>query len=412
MADGRRGRCKIDGTVPTDVAYLAQGQLRLKPGAAPVRTIESQFGQSIRQRAVEINRRHAWKEQGRGGQFMRAGVLWGRGDDEADALRLTITGLSPGCRPGELLYALETPEISGVFVLKEGGRVEQRLLHTSDYRVGQLHAHPGGRRIAFVVREHRGTTSNIAVMDADGSGLREVTQGDSIDLSPRWAPGSDRLLVFQSAGIGRDAAGHYSGRGPFAIHQLDVDSGELTTLAEDQHVDLLGPQVAAGGALYYVRRPWEGAAKRIGFGRALLDLLLLPFRLAYAVFHYLNFFSMRYTGDPLTAGGDVRQKQADVRQMLIWGNLVNAREALRRAGSSEEAPALVPPAWELVRASGQAVAVLARGVLSFDLAPDGGLVYSNGSAILRLDPSGASARLVKDALIEHVVAVPAGPDTA
>jgi hypothetical protein len=62
-----------------------------------------------------------------------------------------------------------------------------------------------------------------------------------------------------------------------------------------------------------------------------------------------------------------------------------------------------------VRVSGEAVQVLAGGVLSFDLAPDGGILYSNGSGIFRLDPRGASARLLKDALIEHVVAVPAGP---
>jgi hypothetical protein len=392
----------------TDVAYLARGQLHLKHAAAPVRTIESQFGQSIRQRAIEIGRRHAWKEQGRAAQFMRGGILWGRGDGDDDSLPLTVTGLSPGCRPGELLYALETPDIAGIFALKDDARVEQRLLHTSDYRVGQLSARPDGARIAFVVRDRAGT-SNIAVMDADGTRLREVTQGDSVDLSPRWAPGSDRLLVFQSAGVGRDADGRHFGHGPFAVLQVDVESGELTTLAEDVQFDLLGPHVAADGALYYVRRPWKAPDARPGLARNLRDLLFFPFRLLYAVFRYLNFFSMLYTGKPLAAGGDVRHKEADVRQMMIWGNLVNAQEALRRARTGDETPSLVPPSWELVRAAGGEAQVLARGVLSFDLAPDGSIVYSNGSAIFQLDPGGTPARLLKDALIEHVVAVPAGP---
>jgi hypothetical protein len=95
--------------------------------------------------------------------------------------------------------------------------------------------------------------------------------------------------------------------------------------------------------------------------------------------------------------------------MMIWGNLVNAQEALRRARTGDETPSLVPPSWELVRAAGGEAQVLARGVLSFDLAPDGSIVYSNGSAIFQLDPGGTPARLLKDALIEHVVAVPAGP---
>ena len=116
-------------------------------------------------------------------------------------------------------------------------------------------------------------------------------------------------------------------------------------------------------------------------------MLFVPFRLTYAFFQSWTFFSMRYTGNPLTAEGDVRQREADDRQMLIWGNLVDARDALRRARAGDEAPSLVPPSWELVRASGEAVQVLAGGVLSFDLAPDGGVLYSNGSGIFRLDPA-------------------------
>jgi len=65
-----------------------------------------------------------------------------------------------------------------------------------------------------------------------------------------------------------------------------------------------------------------------------------------------------------------------------------------------------------VRSAGGSPQVLATGVLSFDLAEGGSVVYSNGSAVFRLDPSGTSTRLVKDALIAHVVAVPPAPPSA
>jgi len=39
--------------------------------------------------------------------------------------------------------------------------------------------------------------------------------------------------------------------------------------------------------------------------------VLLPFRLLYAVFQFLNFFIVRYTGDTLTGTGNARQKHAE-----------------------------------------------------------------------------------------------------
>jgi hypothetical protein len=46
-----------------------------------------------------------------------------------------------------------------------------------------------------------------------------------------------------------------------------------------------------------------------------------------------------------------------------------------------------------------------RGVLSFDLFPDGTVAYSNGTAIFLVDPAGKSRRLVTESMIEQVVAL-------
>jgi len=48
---------------------------------------------------------------------------------------------------------------------------------------------------------------------------------------------------------------------------------------------------------------------------------------------------------------------------------------------------------------------VAEGVLCYDLYQDGSILYSNGSAIYRIDQKGSVERLAKDALIEQVVAV-------
>jgi hypothetical protein len=63
----------------------------------------------------------------------------------------------------------------------------------------------------------------------------------------------------------------------------------------------------------------------------------------------------------------------------------------------------VPSTWQLVcREHTGAEKVLARGVLSFDLADDGAVVYTNGTGVFRLDDHGNSQQLCVGKLIEQV----------
>ncbi len=387
------------------LAYLSQNKLHLCGGGASG-TIDSKFGRSLRERASEIHHRHAWKTAGRGARFM-SGAMWGGqpGGDPGE-FRIAITSVARGRNPGELLYSLETDSISGIFAVDAAG-VEQRLFHTADFRVRHMALSPDGASIAASI-VHSDFTANIAVLQVEGPDFFEASEGDSLDLAPRWAPGPGRRLVFQSAGVGRDAGGRFSGLGPFAIQQIDLDSGDMECLAEDPEHDLLAPQKDAGGALYYIRRPFGGGRRKVNPLRALADAVLFPFRLVHAIFQYFNFFSMRYTGKPLATSQGGAQRQPDLKQMMVWGNLIDAERAARedRLGDPD-APSLVPSSWQLVRQTQSSTAeVLAKSVLSFDLAADGSLVYSNGSAIHRIAADGGpSERVVVGSLIEQVAAL-------
>jgi len=267
------------------------------------------------------------------------------------------------------------------------------------------------------VIRHKAGNSSIAVMRSDCSELAEATQGDSIDLAPRWVPGREDAegpgkpdvegkIVFQSAGIARNAQGVAAGRSPFSIQMLTLQGGEVSSLVEDPEHDLLAPQMDAEGALYYIRKPYEKPVARVNWLHTALDFLLFPFRLLNALFHYLNFFSARYSGKTLMSSGAAKQQEMDLRRMMIYGNMVDAAEALK-GQSGETAPDLVPKSWELVRqASDGSRTTLAKSVLSFDVCTDGSILYSNGSAVFRLEPNGQSKQLQKDAFIEQVVAIP------
>ena len=388
------------------LAYLSQNKVHLS-GAGATDTLDSKFGRSLRDRATEIHQRHAWKTAGRGAQFM-SGAMWGAqaGTGDPGEFRIAITSVAHGRNPGELLYSLETDSISGIFEVDAAG-VEQRLFHTADFRVRHMALNPDGSRIAASI-VHGDFTANIAILQVEGPEFFEASEGDSLDLAPRWVPGPGRKLVFQSAGVGRDGGGRVSGLGPFNVQQIDLDSGEMECLAEDAESDLLAPQKDAGGSLYYIRRPYTGGGRKVNPARALLDAVLFPFRLVQAIFQYFNFFSMRYTGKPLTTAQGGAQRQPDLKQMMIWGNLIDAARAARedRLGDPE-APSLVPSSWQLVRRSGSgAPEVLAKSVLSFDLAADGSVIYSNGSAVHRIAPDGGSReRIAVGSMIEQVAAL-------
>jgi len=385
-------------------AYLSQGQLHLKIGNDPVRPIDSKFGESVRERAAQIHDRNSWKTRGAGAKFISGGLLWGRQPGEPSDIRIDITGISRGCKPGELFYSLSTDDIGGVFLLRNRATDELRLLHTADFRVRRLAAGSGQDSVACVVHR-KGGSSCIAVMRSDGTEMRDVTQGDTIDDAPHWVAGCARELVFQSSAIGRNRAGFAVTQAPFAIHKLDLEAGSVTTLAEDPKFDLLTPQLSIDGSLYYIRRPYRDPNQPANLWRAALDLILLPFRLLFAVFQFLNFFTMRYTGNTLTTTGSARQKHADIRKMMLWGNMLNADKTADR--SDDGTPALVPKSWELIRRRKESNSeeVVTKGVLSYDLYSDGAVLYSNGSGIYRLDPSGSVERLTKDSLVEQVVAV-------
>jgi hypothetical protein len=385
------------------IAYLAKGKLHLLEDGKPPTMIESKFGQSVRDRAVRIVQRDAWKNEGPGARFMSGRLLWGDTGHDPAEMRIAMKTLSRGSESDQVLYALETDDMGGVFSVNTGDLEEQRLFHHAKYFIEHLCSEPGNDLIACGVR-NRGGTANIAVMKADGSDLKEVTEGDSVDLAPFWMPGRPMELLFQSAGVGRDSAGVHRDLGPFAICRLDLARGEIVSREENPRYDFLGPRMSGDGEIYYISRPYKPASFAASPLQAFKDFLLFPFRLLFAVFQWLNYFTARYTGRPLTTAGGPRKEGADIHQMMIWGNLINADEAIKaKYRDTGEVPGLVPSTWQLVRDTRGQKDVLAKGVLSFDLCGDGSIVYTNGTAIYHRESDGTCRKIHVDNGIEQVI---------
>ncbi len=383
------------------VAWLANGKVFVRTPDGTEKQVDSRFADNVRARTASMERRNAWKTQGRGAKFAAGGVMMAMGEPDAAQMAITITGLGRGRTPGELIYALDTPDVGGLFAVSADDDTETRLYHGEGVKIVDVGG-AGSDYIACSMMDVAG--SHLVVVREDGSNVQGVTEGDAIDCAPSWVPGSGRALVFQSAGIGRDHTGAAIGRAPFAVQRLDLDHGNMDVEAEEPGQDLLAPRVDENGALWFIRRPHE-SVKPTAWWRPITDFLMFPIRLLVAIFHALNFFSMRNTGKPLTTAGGPKREGPDERQLMIWGNMIEAEKAMREAQKrGEDHPALVPKTWQLVckKPSG-GTEVVAKRVLAFDIARDGSVVWTNGSAIQLRSPDGATRRIGSGTYIQAVV---------
>jgi hypothetical protein len=383
------------------LAYLAQGNVRVKAGAAPPRTVDSAYGDSIREKQVRAQQKNSWKATGGGSSPFAGPLLWGKAG-MSQGVPLAFTSICAGSEAGGLIYSLESGSLCALLESGLSGADERRVWNDNRTRIRHLTVSRRTGDLAFGVLHENGT-ANIGLKLKGESGVKELTEGDSFDTAPHWVPGDGQKIVFQSAGIGRNREGHFLTLGPFGIQELDVATLNMNPLLEDSHFDYLAPQCREDGTLFYIRRPYH-QHEPINPLRALKDFFLFPLRLLFAFFQFLNFFSTIFTGKQLTSAEGAKAHQMNMRQMMIWGNLVRAQ---RPARVEDEGVDLVPKSWELhERNSKGETKVLAGGVLAYDVGADGTIIYTNGSALFLLHPDGRKERVLNESMIEQVFFVP------
>lgn len=378
------------------IAYLAQGKVWLKLGDAKPQLVQSPYATSVQEKALRAQQRNSWKSQS-GAGLLSGPSLWGGATAGQGPMPVLATSISRGETSGHLIYSVESGPLCALLASDNYGTEEKRLWNNNNFKLQQVRANPKTGDLAFSIIHSNGT-ANLGIKLKDESGIKELTEGDSVDTSPQWIPGGGRKIIYQSAGVGRNREGHFLALGPFSIQELDLDSAEISTWLEDETTDFLAPRVDDQGNLYFIRRPYA-SAQPVNILHIAKDLILFPFRLVYAFFQYFNFFSMLYTGKKLTTAGDPRAKQLDLKQMMLWGNMVRAQQA-----ESEEPVDLVPSSWQLIRRKTDGTEeALAKNVLAYDLADSGEIVYSNGNAVFHLTANGKRERILSAAMIEQVI---------
>lgn len=387
------------------LAFISNGKLFYQAPGQELRELQSPHVRTVMDRMQRHQQLHGWKE---GTAF---GKPFGGRDRHgaADAVGIQAASVQFAAHDRVLYFLRDEDSFGGLFEYDLALDAEKRLLHRQYLSLEDLRIDADGRRLLAAQRARNGA-ANIVVMDVDGSNYRELTSGDTVDTAPAWVPGRADAILFQSSGLARNQAGYVVAQGPASIQMADTAAGSLTMVLEDPRLDFLQPRVGANGFLYFIRRPYE--MPRYGMGNAVTDALMFPFRLLRALLAYLNFFSLMYTRKPLiTADGPA--VQADLKEILIKGKRLDAEAALRSGMRLNGVPSLVPASWQLVCRSPQGEEyVLASHVASFDIASDGGILFSNGYGVFVLDGATQPQVLLRDKLIADVVAAPvaASPD--
>ncbi|MEM9090790.1 MAG: hypothetical protein AAGC93_18835 [Cyanobacteria bacterium P01_F01_bin.53] len=384
--------------MPSKIAYLSQGRLYLHTEGTPLKEIESDFGKDLQQRRLQIQRKQASKNRGIQSMTQSPQMLKQMEQQAENVSPVLITSLCT-LPDNDLIYSLESEDMGGLFRYNNEKKRETRLFHNTDFQVSYLDFDPEQNLIACT-KAYKTGSINLATMNPDAVRPQDITEGDSVDLAPKWI--GNKALVYQSAGVSRNEKGFITARAPFSIEKFDPVAQDIITLAEDPKSDLLGPQIDRDGLLYYIRRPYKARMGSFGILQALKAILLVPLRLVLAIWGFFNSFTMMFTGKPLITA-DTKQKMEPQQKLKAWGEMLSPENQNKKHSTDADAPSLVPKDWELVRQGVQGIPeVLATSVLAYDLADDGQVVYTNGSGVYVINPAGKSERVTVGKMIESV----------
>jgi len=388
-------------------AFLSNGQLFLRNGSDEPREIRSNFAQQVMERQARNAEVHGWK--GQSGVWGAMGFAppelaeWERAQQQRTPVQ--FQGVTNGDEDGHLYYILGIGDMGGLFHYTIENDAERRLMHRNGFLARDLSRHPESGAIAVSVQKEDGSSA-VQVGENDGRFLRDVTVGDAVDESPCWVPGQGRRIVYQSAGIGRNEHGMVVGLAPFQVELIDLDKESIETVHAEENFDLLQPKLLADGTLYFIRRPYEPLGPKPADPLTVLkDIALFPFRLARAVFHFLNFFSMMFSGKPLSTAAGPQNRLTDNRYLMIWGRMIDTKRAMEKS-RKQKTTGLVPKDWQLIRRTpdGQED-LLAEKVLSFDVRPNGDVIHTDGNVVYLRQQDGNTTHLLGDQFVEKVTAV-------
>ncbi len=382
------------------IAYISQGNLFISDKNLKFKNVESRFISDLKSRLQSIQKKSEWKTSGQGAQFM--GVRPAFGGEDLQLIRASFTGVTSAGESGKFIYTVHTDTMGGLFKYELESGSEQRLMHKEYFNIKDIDCNPDSGEIACTITTASGAT-NLFLISSSHNDITQITEGDSFDEVPVWIPGSANELVFQSAGLARNSLGHFSGIGHFSIQRLNIRTGEMDTVLENQKYDYLTPKYNSKGDLFCIKRSYDNSWLKENSPLTILqDMFLFPIRIVKAVIQYLNVFTLIYSKEPLITAGGAGKKGPDPKSIFLHGRMVDIENEMKKAGKKDNTGRIVPADWELIMIDTRGDEnVIARGVSAFDICGDS-VVYTNGTKIFKVQNDGKSSQIAEGRFIEKL----------
>jgi hypothetical protein len=292
-------------------------------------------------------------------------MLWG-GRGMAKPARVTFGAVF--ATPERLYYVLEMSKSCGLFYYDFAKEQETRIFHRTDFQPRGLFI--GDDFSIYTTHSNNNGTVHLAQYDPNGKREQVLTSGDCQDENP-FRHGNH--IYYQSSGLARNVEGSVVATGSATIQSLNVETGEIETVLADEKFDYLLPRVAGDGSLYCIRTP-HLTGPHYPLKNRFLDILLFPWRMAVAIFAFLNVFSMFFAKKPLTTAGGPNHREMDISRRILHNRVVNLQETWKREGKK----VAVSKDWKLIHYADGKTTEIASNVLWFDLDTDGYPAYTDG----------------------------------
>ncbi|MCL1862640.1 MAG: hypothetical protein FWF78_03630 [Defluviitaleaceae bacterium] len=359
------------------ITFISEGRINILQDGS-IRVLECEIAEKYKERTRELRRKNEWKNSGSGAKFMGGNMFTGAFFDTQNVyMKLPVSGVSGYGE--QLIYALNTESSGGMYFTHADTQEQDTHVYVNAVtRFFELDVREGV--IAVSCSDGNYFERHISLFDIEKNNFQNLTDGECSDCNPRWSKRSQNVLFYDSAGVGRDGQGNFVAFGPRSIYRLDVKTGELDEVLSGEKYEYTNPFEDADGSLYFIRRPYKPASASM----SLTDILLSPFRVLRAIGSWFNFFSIRYTGEPLNTAGTnpAKSAQKSSQQIFIDGNLIESEKNMRiNAAAGEKYAGYAPRDWELVKSTNGQEKVLQKSVMGYCVVDDD-VVHSNGKYII------------------------------
>jgi len=364
---------------------------------------DSLYIKNYKEKRQEIRKKNEWKHTGTGAQFR--GDFHGPSIENIEEINdgSMINGITFIEDGKKIIYSASIEQSCGIFIkdICDLTTKESYIMHGTATHFYNIDYNPKLDKLVVSMQDTN-FEHNIAILNKETSDYQVITEGDTLDDNPIWGKSNINTIYYDSTGIARNNNDIVVSYAPKVINMLDINTGALDEIVSIPNYDCFLPRIDHEDNIYFIKKPYELPKNNT----SIIDILLIPYKLLKGIYHFLNFFTMKYTGDAFTSKGNnpAKIRNSDEKTIFINGNLINAEKSLKTNKSKGmKYPGIAPQSWELMKLNknGQ-INTVKKGIIDFDIDKEGNIVYSNGKYLIQLKTDGSEEVLDKCDLAQKI----------